>query len=73
MTYRRRISLLLLMDSLIVLSAIFFSYFFVNASFSVITLSSVVSSITLLVSHHLFAFIYKLYKKALEYESEGEW
>ncbi|HDR7323038.1 MULTISPECIES: polysaccharide biosynthesis protein [Bacillus cereus group] len=72
MTYRRRISLLLLMDSLIVLSAVFFSYFFVNASFSVITLSSVISSITLLVSHHLFAFVYKLYKKALEYASIGE-
>ncbi|MGW6192127.1 polysaccharide biosynthesis protein [Bacillus cereus] len=72
MTYRRRISLLLLMDSLIVLGAIFFSYFFVNASFSVITLSSVISSITLLLSHHLFAFVYKLYKKAWEYASIGE-
>ncbi|HHT7240186.1 TPA: polysaccharide biosynthesis protein [Bacillus cereus] len=72
MTYRRRISLLLLMDSLIVLSAIFFSYFFVNASFSVITLSSIISSITLLISHHLFAFVYNLYKKAWEYASIGE-
>lgn len=72
MTYRRRISLLLLMDSLIVLSAIFFSYFFVNASFSVITLSSVISSITLLFSHHFFAFIYKLYKRVWEYASVGE-
>ncbi|OTY21097.1 hypothetical protein BK735_06735 [Bacillus mycoides] len=72
MTYRRRISLLLLMDSMIVLSAIFFSYFFVNASFSVITLSSIISSITLLVSHHLFALIYKLYNKAWEYASIGE-
>ncbi|MGE7937960.1 polysaccharide biosynthesis protein [Bacillus paramycoides] len=72
MTYRRRISLLLLMDSLIVLGAIFLSYFFVNASFSVITLPSVISSITLLVSHHLFAIIYKLYNKAWEYASIGE-
>ena len=60
------------MDSLIVLTAIFFSCFFVNASFSVITLSSVISSITLLVSHHLFSFLYKLYKKAWEYASIGE-
>ncbi|MEH7464176.1 nucleoside-diphosphate sugar epimerase/dehydratase [Bacillus thuringiensis] len=72
MTYRQRLSLLLLVDSLIVLSAIFFSYFLVNASFHVITLSSVISSITLLLSHHLFAFIYKLYKKAWEYASIGE-
>ncbi|MCM3735041.1 polysaccharide biosynthesis protein [Bacillus cytotoxicus] len=72
MAYRQRLSLLLLVDSLIVLSAIFFSYFLVNASFHVITLSSVISSITLLVSHHFFAFIYKLYKKAWEYASIGE-
>ncbi|MGF9965409.1 polysaccharide biosynthesis protein [Bacillus rhizoplanae] len=72
MTYRQRLLLLLLMDSLIVLSAIFFSYFFVNASFRVITLASVISSITLLLSHHFFAFIYKLYKKAWEYASIGE-
>ncbi|PHA03074.1 hypothetical protein COE51_01655 [Bacillus pseudomycoides] len=72
MTYRQRLSLLLFVDSFIVLSAIFFSYFFVNASFHVITLSSVISSITLLLSHHFFAFIYKLYKKAWEYASIGE-
>ncbi|ENQ3106069.1 polysaccharide biosynthesis protein [Bacillus cereus] len=72
MTYRQRLSLLLLTDSLIVLSAIYFSYFFVNGSFRVITLTSVVSSITLLCSHHFFAFIYKLYKKAWEYASIGE-
>ncbi|WP_242219294.1 nucleoside-diphosphate sugar epimerase/dehydratase [Bacillus cereus group sp. BfR-BA-01380] len=72
MTYRQRLSLLLLMDSFIVLSAIYFSYFFVNGSFRVITLTSVVSSVTLLLSHHLFAFIYKLYKKAWEYASIGE-
>ncbi|WP_440603776.1 polysaccharide biosynthesis protein [Bacillus sp. GB_SG_008] len=72
MTYRQRLSLLLLVDSFIVLSAIFLSYFFVNASLHVITLSSVISSITLLLSHHFFAFIYKLYKKAWEYASIGE-
>ncbi|MGG2014567.1 polysaccharide biosynthesis protein [Bacillus sp. S10(2024)] len=72
MTYRQRLSLLLLMDSLIVLSAIYFSYFIVNGSIRVITLTSVISSITLLFSHHFFAFIYKLYKKAWEYASIGE-
>ncbi|MFD0771215.1 polysaccharide biosynthesis protein [Bacillus sp. CGMCC 1.60114] len=72
MTYRQRLSLLLLVDSFIVLSAIYLSYFFVNASLHVITLSSVISSITLLLSHHFFAFIYKLYKKAWEYASIGE-
>ncbi|MFP3123357.1 polysaccharide biosynthesis protein [Ectobacillus funiculus] len=72
MTYRQRLSLLILMDSCIVLTAIFFSRFLVSADFHVITLPIVVSSITLLLSHHLFALIYKLYKKAWEYASIGE-
>ena len=72
MTYRQRLPILFLVDSVIVLSAIFLSYFLVNASLHVITLSSVITSITLLLSHHLFALIYKLYKKAWEYASIGE-
>ncbi|WNQ12695.1 nucleoside-diphosphate sugar epimerase/dehydratase [Paenibacillus aurantius] len=72
MTYRQRFSLLILLDSTIVLTAIFFSRFLVNATFNVITLPVVVSSIVLLLSHHYFSFIYKLYKKAWEYASVGE-
>jgi FlaA1/EpsC-like NDP-sugar epimerase len=55
-----------------VLTAIFFSRFLVSATFDVLTFTIIVSSITLLLSHHLFAFIYKLYKKAWEYASLGE-
>jgi FlaA1/EpsC-like NDP-sugar epimerase len=60
------------MDSFIVLSAIFFSRFLVNATLDVITVPVVVSSVTLLLSHHVFALVYKLYKKAWEYASIGE-
>ncbi|WP_410513546.1 nucleoside-diphosphate sugar epimerase/dehydratase [Paenibacillus sp. BR2-3] len=72
MIYKHRLSVLMLMDSLIVLSAIFISCFLVNGSFNVFTHPIVVSSITLLFSHHMFAFIYHLYKKAWEYASVGE-
>ncbi|WP_459501959.1 polysaccharide biosynthesis protein [Bacillus sp. C1] len=72
MTYHQRLFLLILIDSLIVLTTIFFSCFLVSADFHVITLPIVVSAVTLLLSHHIFSFIYKLYKKAWEYASIGE-
>ncbi|MBJ7958988.1 polysaccharide biosynthesis protein [Bacillus cereus group sp. N28] len=72
MTYRQRLSLLILIDSLIVLTTVFFSRFLVSADFNVITFPIVVSAMTLLLSHHILSFIYKLYKKAWEYASVGE-
>ena len=72
MIYKHRLSVLLLMDSLIVLSAIFISCFLVTASFNVFTQPVVVSSITLLLGYHVFAVVYHLYKKAWEYASIGE-
>ncbi|WP_240418164.1 polysaccharide biosynthesis protein [Paenibacillus periandrae] len=72
MSYTQRLSLLIMADSLIVLTSIFFSRFLVSADIHVITLPVVVSSITLLLCHHLFSMIYKLYKKAWEYASVGE-
>ncbi|MFC3884767.1 polysaccharide biosynthesis protein [Bacillus songklensis] len=72
MTYRQRLSFLAFMDSAIVLTAIFFSSFLVNADLHVITVPIIVSSVTLLLGHHFFSFIYKLYKKAWEYASIGE-
>ncbi|WP_424767271.1 polysaccharide biosynthesis protein [Paenibacillus sp. sgz302251] len=72
MTFRQRLSLLILIDSFIVLTAIFFSRFLLDASLDVFTIPIVISSITLLVSHHFFSFYYKLYKKAWEYASVGE-
>lgn len=72
MSYRSRIWLLIGLDSLIVLSTIYFSNALINPSLQALTLSVFVISITLLFSHHLFSFLFKLYKKAWEYASIGE-
>ncbi|SFL16106.1 NDP-sugar epimerase, includes UDP-GlcNAc-inverting 4,6-dehydratase FlaA1 and capsular polysaccharide biosynthesis protein EpsC [Paenibacillus sp. 1_12] len=72
MSYRQRYFLLILLDSSIVLTAVFFSSFLVNATLHVITFPIIVSSIVLVISHHFFSYAYKLYKKAWEYASVGE-
>ncbi|MFD4703679.1 polysaccharide biosynthesis protein [Gottfriedia sp. NPDC058432] len=72
MTYRQRVSFIIFLDSFIVLTSIFFSRFLVNATIDVFKAPIVISSITLVLSHHLFSFIFKLYKKAWEYASIGE-
>lgn len=73
MSYRRRLSLLILLDSFIVLTAVYLSYWFIHPNvLNKIPTTVVISSITLLCSHHVFAAIYKLYNKAWEYASIGE-
>lgn len=55
------------------LSAVYLSYWFIHPNvLSKIPATVVVSSITLLCSHHIFAARYKLYNKAWEYASIGE-
>lgn len=77
MTYQKRLTFLSLLDSLIVLVAIFVSYIILHPSFDVITykpllMTLIISSVTLLISHHIFAYFYRLYQKAWEYASVGE-
>ncbi|MDQ4483695.1 polysaccharide biosynthesis protein [Bacillus cereus] len=73
MSYRKRLSLLILLDSFIVLTAVYLSYWFIHPNvLSKIPATVIISSITLLCSHHVFAAIYKLYNKAWEYASIGE-
>ncbi|MFP3668927.1 nucleoside-diphosphate sugar epimerase/dehydratase [Priestia sp. SIMBA_032] len=73
MSYSKRVSLLIGMDSLIVLFSIFIGYYILNPYFNVYSLEMLmISSLTLLLSHHVFAFIYRLYHKAWEYASVGE-
>ncbi|MGG2060255.1 polysaccharide biosynthesis protein [Priestia megaterium] len=72
MTYRQRLSLFIVVDSCIVMLAIFMSRFLVDASIYVITFPVVVSSLTFLFSHHFFSIRFKLYKKSWEYASIGE-
>ncbi|WP_283249417.1 nucleoside-diphosphate sugar epimerase/dehydratase [Bacillus sp. FJAT-49736] len=72
MTYHQRMSFFAVIDSFIVLTAIFLSRFLVTASFYVVTIPILISSIVLLISHHFFSFRFKLYKKAWEYASVDE-
>lgn len=51
----------------------YLSYWFIHPNvLSKIPATVIISSITLLCSHHIFAAIYKLYNKAWEYASIGE-
>ncbi|WP_368297501.1 polysaccharide biosynthesis protein [Cytobacillus firmus] len=73
MTYQKRLTLLILLDSLIVLSAIYVSVLTLHPTLAWIKSETLlVSSITLLLSHHFFASAYRLYNKAWEYASVGE-
>jgi FlaA1/EpsC-like NDP-sugar epimerase len=72
MTYQQRLPLFIVIDSCIVLTAIFFSRFLVNGTFYVITFPIVLSSIIILLSHFLLSFKFHLYKRAWEYASVGE-
>ncbi|MFK4290905.1 polysaccharide biosynthesis protein [Bacillus sp. RC250] len=73
MSYPKRLSLLIFLDSFIVLTAVYLSYWFIHPNvLSQIPMTVIISSITLLCSHHIFAAIYKLYNKAWQYASIGE-
>jgi FlaA1/EpsC-like NDP-sugar epimerase len=73
LSYSKRLALLIGLDSLIVLFSIYISYYILNPYFSIFTLKVLlVSSLALLISHHVFAFIYRLYHKVWEYASIGE-
>jgi FlaA1/EpsC-like NDP-sugar epimerase len=63
----------MILDSLIVLTAIYVSLFTLQPGIQIWKYKSVLlSALTLLISHHFFAFIYRLYHKAWEYASIGE-
>ncbi|OZM56400.1 hypothetical protein CIB95_11540 [Lottiidibacillus patelloidae] len=72
MSYRQRLSALILVDSLIVLTSIYLSRYMFYTDVNWITEPIVFSSIALLISHHIFAYKYSLYKRAWEYASIGE-
>ncbi|MBS4195725.1 polysaccharide biosynthesis protein [Lederbergia citri] len=75
MTYQKRVPLLMLLDSIIVLFSIYVGFIILNpdASSDFYTSRTLLfSGIVLLVSHHVFAFIFRLYHKAWEYASVGE-
>ncbi|MFK3960829.1 polysaccharide biosynthesis protein [Pseudalkalibacillus hwajinpoensis] len=72
MTYRKRLSSLIVIDSLIVAFAIFISSFLLNYNDFLSSKPIIASSIVLLLGHHFFSYYYKLYKRAWQYASIGE-
>lgn len=73
MTYKKRLTVLAALDSVIVLTAIYISYLTLVPGVNVFEIPMLqVTWLTLFLCHHLFAAIYKLYKKAWEYASVGE-
>lgn len=73
MTYKKRLTTLAILDSIIVLTAIYISYWTLNPMVHIFTVPMLfVTAITLLVCHHLFASFYHLYNKAWQYASVGE-
>jgi FlaA1/EpsC-like NDP-sugar epimerase len=71
MTYKKRLTTLAILDSIIVLTAIYISSWTVNLSIFKAELLPV-TAITLLICHHVFASVYHLYNKAWQYASVGE-
>ncbi|MEH7159004.1 nucleoside-diphosphate sugar epimerase/dehydratase [Neobacillus drentensis] len=73
MTYGKRLTALAVLDSVIVITAIYISYLTLVPGVNVIKIPMFqVTWLTLFLCHHLFASIYKLYQKAWEYASVGE-
>lgn len=73
MSYRKRLVFLAGMDSIIVLTAIYLSYFQLHPSIDNISSQELMFSAgILLICHHFFASVFNLYNKAWEYASIGE-
>ncbi|MBH0230740.1 polysaccharide biosynthesis protein [Halobacillus yeomjeoni] len=70
--YKRRLLLLIAIDSFIVSFSIYMSHFFLNPYVAVFDQIMIVSSITLLVTHHLFSSYFGMYKKKWRYASTDE-
>src|SRR5699024_9525450 len=74
MSYKNRLTLLVLLDSIIVSFAVFVAFWIVypysTTPFDVTVIT--ITVIALLIFHHLFAFIYSLYNKMWAYASVGE-
>lgn len=62
----------MLLDSLIVILSIFIGYFILSTSLAVFSPILIISSISLLVCHHFFAYRNKIYNRVWQYASIGE-
>ncbi|MDJ1088761.1 polysaccharide biosynthesis protein [Macrococcoides caseolyticum] len=73
MNNKQRYILLLLIDSIIVTFSVFVGYYLLSPFLLEYSLKKLVfSSVILLMSHHIFAYIFNLYHRAWEYASVRE-
>jgi FlaA1/EpsC-like NDP-sugar epimerase len=73
MNYKTRMVSLFFIDSVIVLISIYMSHFFLNPfSAYIVDEMIIITSITLLVTHHLFSYVFGLYRKVWRYASMDE-
>lgn len=73
MGYRQRIATFVVLDSFIVISAIFISYFLLHPTLTVYSLPTLIlSAITLLISHHIAAYYFQLYDRIWSVASVSE-
>ncbi|MEH7375012.1 polysaccharide biosynthesis protein [Neobacillus drentensis] len=72
MSFHKRLVSLLVVDSLIVFTSVYICSFLLFSGCVVPTMPLALVSTTLLLSHHIFAYKYKLYKSAWEYASVDE-
>lgn len=73
MGYSLRIATFVILDSIIVLTAIFFSYFLLHPTLNVYGLPMMIlSAITLLVTHHIAAYFFHLYDRIWSVASVSE-
>ncbi|MEB8305374.1 polysaccharide biosynthesis protein [Staphylococcus xylosus] len=70
---KMRFLILIIIDSLIVTFSIFLGYSILEPYFNEYSIDLlIVSSIILLISHHIFAYVFNLYHRAWEYASVSE-
>ncbi|MBU9712161.1 polysaccharide biosynthesis protein [Evansella tamaricis] len=72
MAYHQRLSLLILIDSSFIIVAFLLSKVLLYETFDLYHHITVSTLLSLIVFHHFFSKVYKLYKKAWEYASIGE-
>ncbi|CEG29116.1 polysaccharide biosynthesis protein [Bacillus sp. B-jedd] len=73
MAYKARLSLLILIDSILVISSVYVSYIVLHPTLNYGSMQELIVPVfAMLVSHYVFSSYYNLYNKAWEYASIGE-
>ncbi|MHA6259948.1 polysaccharide biosynthesis protein [Sporosarcina sp. CAU 1771] len=73
MSVKKRMSFLVIIDSIIVLLSIYLGYFILHPDINILTnITLLVSVLTIQIAHHFFAWQFGLYRKAWSYASIGE-